>query len=138
MASRPQFSPTPVIPSAAAVPANSTNMAANITSAPTIVQKLSMISYHATWAGAVPVGVISVEASNNYALNADGTVKNAGTWVTIPLLYQGAVVQSVPVTGNTGDGIVDIDAIATYAIRLVYTATSGTGALTVIINAKVA
>jgi hypothetical protein len=113
-------------------------MSANITSLPTIVQKLSMISYAVTWTGTTPIGTISVQVSNDYSQNADGSVANAGTWNTITFEYNGTAVTSVPVTGNTGNGFVDIDATAAYAIRLIYTRTSGTGAMGVIVNGKVA
>lgn len=138
MAYRPQFNPYPVIPNAAAVPANSTDLSVSITSAPTIVQKLSMISYQVVWNGATPVGLVSVQASNDFSLNADGTVSNPGTWTTMPLAYNNTSVMSVPVSGNTGSGVIDIDALGLYALRLVYTATSGTGTLRAIISAKVA
>lgn len=137
MATRPQFNPYVVIPNARALPANSSLMTGNIISAPTIVQKLSMISYQAVWAGTAPVGTISIELSNNYALNVDGSVQNAGTWTTMTFLYNGSPVTSVPVSGNSGDGMIDIDATGAYAIRLIYTFTSGTGNLTVTIAAKV-
>ena len=85
MSTRPQFSPYIVIPNALASPANTGDMSSSITSAPTIVQKLSMISYQASWAGTTPVGTISVQLSNDFSLNADGTVHNAGTWTTMTL-----------------------------------------------------
>lgn len=138
MATRPQFNPYIVIPNAAASPANTGSMAANIFSKPTIIQKLSMISYQAEWTGTTPIGAASVEVSNNYSLNPDGSVKNAGTWTTMTFQYNGTAVTSVPITGNAGNGFFDIDATGSYAMRFVYTATSGTGTLQVTINAKVA
>lgn len=137
MSTRPQFNPYIVIPNALAQPANTGSMAANIISAPTIVQKLSMISYQASWAGTTPVGTISVQLSNDFSLNADGSIHNAGTWTTMTFNYNGSPATSVPVTGNTGNGMIDIDATGAYAIRLVYTAGSGTGTLQVTIAAKV-
>lgn len=125
MASRPIFTPHSVITNG--------NMATSLTSEVTIIQNLSMISYSSVWtAGATPVGVISVQVSNDYSQNADGTVRNAGTWNTLTL--------SAPtnVSGNTGNGFIDIDANAAYAMRLIYTRTSGSGILNVIVNGKVA
>lgn len=123
MSSRPILSPFAVITNG--------NMAASITSKVTVMQNLSMISYSVTWAGTTPVGTISVQASNDYTQNADGTVANAGTWNTLTL-------SAVPaVSGNTGNGMIDIDAIAGFAIRLVYNAVSGTGLMQATVVGKV-
>lgn len=130
MSSRPQFSPYPVIEDG--------DMSSDIISLPTIIQKLSMISYNVSWDGTTPVGSVSIQVSNDYSKNVDGSTKNEGTWTTLTIQYQGSSVTSVPVTGNTGNGFIDVTACAAYAMRLVYTATSGDGLLQVIINAKVA
>lgn len=125
MSSRPQFNPYSVI--------SAGSMATSLTSAVTIVQKLSMISYDVTWAaGSSPVGVISVQVSNSYSQNEDGSVKNAGSWTTLTLS------SALAISGNTGNGFVDIDATGAYAIRLVYTRTSGSGTLNVVVAGKVA
>lgn len=138
MSTRPQFSPYIVIPNALGSPANSSDMSADIISAPTIIQKLSMVSYALSWAGATPIGTVTVQVSNDYSLFPDGTVNNAGTWNDMPLSVGGVSMTTVPITGNSGNGFIDIDQMAGYAIRLIYTATSGTGNLQVIINGKVA
>jgi DUF971 family protein len=51
--------------------------------------------------------------------------------------YGGSTVTSVPVTGNTGQGFIDILGTGAYAVRLFYDATSGTGSLTIVVNGKV-
>lgn len=125
MSSRPQFNPHKVFTNA--------SMATSLISDVTIVQKLSMISYDVSWsAGSTPVGVMSVQVSNTYTQNADGTVRDAGNWTTLAL--------SAPtnVSGNTGNGFIDVDATGSYAIRLVYTRTSGSGTMNATISAKVA
>lgn len=141
MSTRPQISPYLVIPNADASPANTGSMGASITGAPTIIQKLSMISYAVAWTGTTPVGTLSVQVSNDFALNANGSVKTAGTWNSIPLDVDVAgtitVATTIPVSGNSGNGFIDIDEQAGYAIRLVYTRTSGTGTLSATLNAKV-
>lgn len=124
MASRPILSPYSVITNG--------DMSSNIISAVTVVQNLSMISYDISWAGSSPVGVMSVQVSNTYSQNADGSVKNAGTWTTLTLSTSPAV------SSNTGNGFIDVDATGAYAMRLVYTVTSGTGTMQATINAKVA
>jgi hypothetical protein len=137
VSTRTGLRPQQVIPSPQGSPANGNAMATNITSAPTILQSLSMCSYSLSWAGSSPVGTVSVEASNDYSLLPNGLVNNAGTWNVMTLNYGGSAVTTIPISGNTGSGLIDITDTACYAIRLIYTATSGTGALTVLINCKV-
>ncbi len=124
MASRPIFTPHSVITNG--------NMAGNIISEVTIIQNLSMISYDISWTGTAPVGSMSVQVSNTYSQNADGTVRNPGNWTTLTLS------EPTPVSGATGNGFIDVDEIASYAIRLVYTRVSGTGTMNATINGKVA
>lgn len=129
MANRPLFTPTAVIVNG--------NMASSISGSPTIINWLSIISYQVSWAGTTPVGNLMLETSNDYSKNPDGTVKNAGNWIAVPLNVDGVVGNSIPITGNTGGGIIDVDLIGTYAVRLSYSATSGTGLLQAIIAGKV-
>jgi hypothetical protein len=75
--------------------------------------------------------------SDDYKLNPNGTVENAGTWNTAPISVAGTMMTSAPVAGNTGNGFIEILGTGGYAIRLIYTAVSGTGSLTVIVNGKV-
>jgi len=124
MSTRPQFAPYPVITNG--------DMSATLHSLVTIIQKLSMVSYAVSWSGSSPAGEVSVEVSNDYALNVDGQVKNAGTWTALPLSATTAV------SGNSGAGFIDIDAQAGYALRLSYAPSSGTGSLQAIVNGKVA
>ncbi len=111
---------------------------ASITSSPTILQSLTLVNYAVTWSGTSPVGTLAVQASDDYALTPGGAVQNAGTWNTLPLDLAGASVTSIPITGNSGNGMIDIDGLGAYAIRLVYTKGSGTGTLNATINGKVA
>lgn len=121
MSSRPLIKPHTVILDG--------NMASvSITSDVTIIQQLSMISYGFSWVGSTPIGTIAIQVSNDYSVDAGGIVSNAGTWTPLDLVYGGAVVSTVPVTGNTGNGMIDIETGA-YAIRAVYTKTSGTGTI---------
>lgn len=125
MASRPLAGPHSVITNG--------SMAGNITSEVTIIHNLSMVSYDVSWtAGSTPVGVLTVQVSNTYKQNADGSVKTAGNWTTLTMST------TMSVSGNTGSGFADVDASSAYAVRLVYTRTSGTGVLNAVVNAKVA
>ena len=116
---------------------NGASMASNITSSPTILQSISGVSYALSWTGSSPVGTASVQVSNDYALNPNGGVENAGTWTTITLMVSGSPATTVPISGNTGNGFIDVDKTMAYAIRLIYTAGSGSGSLTAVINGKV-
>lgn len=130
MSTRPQLTPFAVI-------VNGNMASATITSAVTVIQKISMLSYSYSWVGTSPVGVISVQVSNDYALNPNGTVKNAGTWNVLSLNVAGTPANDVAVSGNTGNGFIDIDQLGAYAIRTLYTKTSGIGTLQCLINGKV-
>ncbi len=111
---------------------------ATLTSLVTIIPNLSMLSYSLSWAGSTPIGLVSVQVSNDYAQNGDGSVRNAGTWNTLTFNVAGVPTSSIPVSGNTGNGFLDIFATGAYACRLVYTKTSGTGTLQAIVSCKVA
>jgi hypothetical protein len=132
MSSRTQQGPFPVIGSFQGKNSNvSGNMAGTIISLPTIIQKESLVSYSITWTGATGSGTVTVQVSNDYALNASGGVANAGTWNTLPMSATGAV------TGASGNGFADIDTLGGYATRLVYTPSGSTGTMTAVVVAKV-
>ena len=116
---------------------NAGDMSGNLTSQPTILSSMSMASYSLSWAGVAPVGTASVQVSNDFSLNASGQVENPGTWTTLVLLVNGAPSKTIPVSGNSDTAFIDVDQTAAYAIRLIYTATSGTGSLTAVIVGKV-
>lgn len=139
MSTRTNLRPQPVIGKVNNVDSGvSGTMTGNITSIPTILQSLTNGSYSYSWAGTAPVGAVSVQISNDYSLNTTGQVANAGTWTTIFFTLNGStVVNSAPVTGNSGTGIIEWSTGA-YAIRTLYSFTSGTGTLQAVINGKVA
>ena len=88
------------------------------------------MSYDISWAGSSPVGVMSIQVSNTYSENPDGSVNNPGKWTTVTL-------SSTPsVSGNTGNGFIDLSQLGAYAVRLVFTFTSGTGLMNAVFNAK--
>lgn len=125
----------PYIPGQAVI--TNGDMTTTITSKVTIVQDLSMISYAYSWSGTSPVGNITVQVSNDYTQNSGGAVLNVGTWNDLPLQYNGANVTSIPVSGNTGNGFIDVGTLSGYAIRTQYVPTSGSGSLQATLNAKV-
>jgi len=122
MSTRPFLKPFSVV--------SAGDMSGNVTSAATIIQMISYVSYTLVWTG-TPTGTFTVEVSNDYALDSAGAVKNAGNWVALTLSAPTAA------SGSAGNGFIDIDGVAAYAIRLKYTAGSSTGTLDATINGKV-
>lgn len=107
---------------------------ATVTSQVSIIQRLPGISYDIAWTG-TPTGTFAVQVSNTYTQNPDGTAANAGNWNTLP---SAALIGTLPApAGAPGNGFIDVIGTEAYAIRLVYTKTSGTGSLTVVPSAKV-
>lgn len=122
MSSRPIVSPFSVITNA--------SMATNITSSVSVIQNISRIGYDISWTG-TPVGNFSVQVSDTYSQNADGTVNNTGTWTTLPLSAATAA------SGSSGNGAIDLQGLSFYAIRLIYAAGSSSGTLNVTVSGKV-
>lgn len=117
---------------------NAQSMAADITSDPTVLNSISGVSYEASWSGTSPVGTLSAQVSNSYALSSTGAVINAGVWTTVALVLDtGLVATSVPVTGNTGSVVINLTGVQEYAIRLFYDAASGVGTMSAVICGKV-
>jgi hypothetical protein len=106
------------------------DMSGDLISEVTIIDQLRMASYSIVWIGASPVGNVSVQVSDDYSLYTDGGVRNPGTWNTLPLSAP------TPVSGNFDHGFIDIDCNAGYALRLLYSATSGTGTMNVVLMGK--
>lgn len=112
--------------------------ATSVSTKSTVLNSLTCLSYEVTWAGATPIGTLTLEVSNSYALNPAGGVATTGTWTTVPMDVGGAYATSIPITGNTGNGFIDVTLQAGYAARLTYTKSSGTGAINAVIAGKVA
>lgn len=122
MSSRPVIPPHSV--------ATNVSMGSSLTSDVTIITNLTGVGYDLNWTGA-PVGTFSVEISNTYSLNYDGSVRNAGNWTPVTL--------SSPITaaGSADNAFINMAGLECYAIRLRYTRTSGTGTLNAVIVSKV-
>lgn len=113
---------------------NAVSMATSITGPATIIQLLPGISYDIVWTG-TPTGTFQVQVSNTFRQAADGTITNAGHWTTLPAAsFSGTY--PVP-SGSADNGFLDFVGTEAYAVRLVYTAVSGSGTLTVVAAAKV-
>lgn len=105
-------------------------MATSLTSPVTIITNITDIGYDISWTGTA-VGAFSVEVSNTYSIDASGAVQNAGFWT--PLTLTGTVNPA----GTDDNGFIDIQGVSAFAIRLVYTRTSGTGTLNSVVVGKV-
>lgn len=113
------------------------SMGASINGAVTIIEKATIISYQFIYTG-TPNGTLSIQVSNDYSLNPDGSVANTGTWSTISVQNAtSALVASVSIAA-AGNTFVQVQACGAYAIRPVFTRSSGTGSLTAIVTGKVA
>lgn len=131
MSLRPRIPPEQVI-------TNGDMSTASITSAVTIIQSITLGTYSYSWSGTSPLGNLAIQISDDYSVYPNGAVNNAGTWNTVYVTLNGSsVVNAIPVSGNTGNGIVEWSSGA-YAIRTVYTKTSGTGTLQAFFAGKVA
>lgn len=130
MSKRPYVAPNVVL--------SAGDMSTTLHSTATIVQQLSEGSYFFKWTGTSPVGNVNFEISSDYALNSGGGVLTAGTWNAVLVDYLGDQVTNVPVSGNTGNGIIDVIQSGGFAFRATYVPTSGTGSLTITYNGKVA
>jgi len=110
------------------------DMSGNITGPATVIQRLPGISYDIKWTGN-PTGTFAVQVSNTYAINPDGSVANAGNWTSLPTA---SFTGTYPApAGSGGTGFLDVVGTEAYAVRLIYTAGSGSGSLTVVAAAKV-
>ncbi len=114
------------------------NLAGTIASSPTILQGLSMLNYAVSWTGTTPVGTLSLQFSDDYSIFPTGLVNNAGTWNTVPLDVNGVFQTGIAISGNTGNGMIDVQATGAYAARLLYTVGSGTGTMNITVTGKVA
>lgn len=122
------MSSRPILPSNSVI--TNGDMSADITSKVSIMSNVSMLSYDISWTGTSPIGVAAVQVSNTYQQNMAGGQQTLGNWTTIPLSVTN-------ITGNSGTGIIEIPETSSYAIRLIYTRTSGTGTMQATIHGKV-
>jgi hypothetical protein len=113
-------------------------MAIQIISIPTILQSITKVSYQVIWySGATPIGTISVEANNTGSVLPEGGY-TGGKWAKMPFNVGGVLYTDIPISGNSGDGLIDIESTSVGALRLVYNPTSGDGILTATVVGKVA
>lgn len=97
---------------------NNISMAANISSSYSDISESTNIAYHASWTGSSPSGSLQVYVSNDLTLN--------------PIAYGSAIA----ITGNSGSSGLNLENLGFIYIGFVYTASSGSGNLTVKLAAK--
>lgn len=98
------------------------DMSANITSGSVNVQNLDNISFQCDLSGAGTAnGTLSVQVSNTVG-------KSVNNWVTL--------TSQAITSGSPAPVFFDINQTSASAIRLVYTASSGAGSLTVTVSGK--
>lgn len=105
------------------------DMSGDITSAVTNIQYLDNIGIQLNGSG-LPIGVIRVQVSADYDVNASGVVTNPGNWINM-------VLSPTPqFTGSADQIYIDIVPTSAPWIRVFYDFTSGTGSLNGFITAK--
>lgn len=112
---------------------------ATVTSAVTNILYMNTVAVQMNITGA-PVGAFAIQVSCDYSQDAEGNVTNAGNWVTVvtqsnPLFWINGNNQTLAITGPTNI-VVTLLSMPTPWMRVVYTKTSGTGAINAFITAK--
>lgn len=100
---------------------------ASFNSTPTSLKKLDNVSYQYNVTGSL-VGTVSVQTSNDYVQNSDGTTNFAGNWVTIPS-FSGVI-------SSAGQGVLELVTMPSLWIRTAFTYNSGSGSMNIIVDAK--
>lgn len=107
------------------------DMSGNVTSSVTEILFLDNVSIQINLLSGSPTGSFDVQVSNDFSRNPDGSVRNTGTWNSLPLTISLAISAGSPSTL-----FADITETAASAVRLVYTRTSGTGSFNAILAGK--
>lgn len=110
--------------------ATAQSLGTSFTTDPTTISYLDNISYQIDATTSDAIGTFVVQGSIDYVPAQPNETPNAGHWVDMTL-------SGSPTLASANDDIlIDMNQVPFTAVRLQYTRTSGTGAVTVIINAK--
>jgi hypothetical protein len=105
------------------------SMAGNISSTATNVRNMDMVTFFVEWTGNDPIGYLSFQYVEKESINPA-----LETWKTI---YLGPGVGNlIPINLDSGSHTVLFTMVPFVKIRAIYTASSGTGNLTVTITGK--
>lgn len=101
----------------------SQSMAGNLTSAALNINHMDNVGLQLNIsAGATATGLFSVQVSADHVQDAGGNVLVAGNWVTILPSPSPAVT-----SGSPSNLYIDLNQLSSPWLRVIYTATSGTG-----------
>jgi hypothetical protein len=110
------------------------SLAASFNSKPIPIPHLDNIGIELDVTAAASLsGIVSIQISASYAQDSLGNVLNAGTWITL-MNPSGSPVEATVTT--TGAVYFDLNQLSAPWIRLVWTASSGTGTANGLIAAK--
>ena len=92
----------------------------------TNINRLDNVGYQVNWSGS-PSGTFSVQISADYSQDFQGNILNPGNWITL-------LSEVVPTA--TSPIYFDLTQLSAPWVRLIYTATSGTGLANAYVTAK--
>lgn len=104
-------------------------MATNITSPVIKCANLDNVAIQLDWTG-TPTGVFAVQTSVDHAEDNLGNPSVVGTWINIPLSA------AITASGAPDDAHISLNQLPGSYIRVVYTATSGAGTLSMYVAGK--
>ena len=113
-------------------------MASNITSAVTEIRYFGGIGLQFDITSGTPTGTLTVQVSANYNEDINGNVINVGNWVNVDLTSvnpQGSAYIQIA-AGQPVDTYISMFPLAAPWLRVVYSATSGSGVLQGFITGK--
>lgn len=105
------------------------SLAADATSPAFYVQNQDNVAFQLAWTG-TPVGSFSVQVSLDHKQDINNNILVAGTWFDLPLSV------SIVASGSADSAYIDLNQLSAPYVRVKYTRTSGTGALTGYATAK--
>jgi hypothetical protein len=109
---------------------NSVSMTADVESNPIHIQYEDNIGLEFVWTG-TPTGTFGVSVSNSATLSATGGI-TGGTWTPLSLTSPDVPAAS----GSAGNGFIDLNQLGAAFLKVTYSASSGTGSLTVTMTGK--
>jgi hypothetical protein len=106
------------------------DMSANITSTGINLISIYAYSIQATWTGSAPVGVFSLQGSN------DAGDVGSGQGVSQPIYWTTIASSNQSISGGPGSILYDVTECSYRWVRLIYIFSSGAGTLRAVINTK--
>jgi len=104
------------------------DLGADFDGKPVNVKYMDNLGLDISWSGSSPVGQLFVEVSNNPAAQADEL--SASDWRELDF------GTNIAISGNSDNGLININQVPFNWFRVRYARTSGTGTMTVILTMK--